>query len=54
MEIKNKKITILGAVRSGVGAAKLAKKLGAVTAELDPGEISAAMTRMAQQGETPP
>lgn len=30
MDITNKKISIIGAVRSGIGAAKLAKKLGAV------------------------
>lgn len=30
MDIKNKKVTILGAVRSGVGAAKLVKKLGGI------------------------
>lgn len=30
MEIKNKKISIIGAARSGIGAAKLAKKFGAV------------------------
>uniref|UniRef100_A0A7V2ZIT6 UDP-N-acetylmuramoylalanine--D-glutamate ligase n=1 Tax=Ignavibacterium album TaxID=591197 RepID=A0A7V2ZIT6_9BACT len=29
MEIKNKKISIIGAARSGIGAAKLAKKFGA-------------------------
>lgn len=30
LEIKNKKISIIGAVRSGLAAAKLAKKLGAI------------------------
>ncbi len=30
MEIKGKKISVIGAVRSGVGAAKLAKNLGAI------------------------
>lgn len=30
MNIKGKKISIIGAVRSGIGAAKLAKKLGAI------------------------
>ncbi|MEG8948063.1 UDP-N-acetylmuramoyl-L-alanine--D-glutamate ligase [Rosettibacter firmus] len=30
IDIRNKKITILGAVRSGIGAARLAKKLGAI------------------------
>lgn len=30
MEIRGKKISIIGAVRSGIGAAKLAKKLGAI------------------------
>ncbi len=37
MEIKNKKISIIGAARSGVGAAKLAKKLGAVPFVSDSG-----------------
>ncbi|MFB3056680.1 MAG: UDP-N-acetylmuramoyl-L-alanine--D-glutamate ligase, partial [Ignavibacteriaceae bacterium] len=30
MNLKNKKITIIGAVRSGVGAAKLIKKVGGI------------------------
>jgi UDP-N-acetylmuramoylalanine--D-glutamate ligase len=30
MDLKNKKITIIGAVRSGVGAAKLVKKVGGI------------------------
>lgn len=30
MDIKGKKISIIGAIRSGIGAAKLAKKLGAI------------------------
>ncbi|MFB3056762.1 MAG: hypothetical protein ACE1ZQ_06325 [Ignavibacteriaceae bacterium] len=30
MDLKNKKITIIGAVRSGVGAAKLIKKVGGI------------------------
>lgn len=37
MEIKNKKISIIGAARSGVGAAKLAKKFGAVPFVSDSG-----------------
>ncbi len=37
MEIKNKKISIIGAVRSGIGAAKLAKKLGAIPFVSDSG-----------------
>lgn len=37
MEIKNKKISIIGAVRSGLGAAKLAKQLGAVPFVSDSG-----------------
>jgi UDP-N-acetylmuramoylalanine-D-glutamate ligase len=30
MDLKNKKVTIIGAVRSGVGAAKLIKKVGGI------------------------
>ena len=30
MDLKNKKISIIGAVRSGVGAAKLIKKVGGI------------------------
>ncbi len=37
MEIKNKKISIIGAVRSGLSAAKLAKNLGAVPFVSDAG-----------------
>lgn len=37
MEIRNKKISIIGAVRSGVGAAKLAKNLGAIPFVSDSG-----------------
>jgi UDP-N-acetylmuramoylalanine--D-glutamate ligase len=37
MEIKNKKISIIGAVRSGIGAAKLAKKLGGIPFVSDSG-----------------
>lgn len=37
MEIKNKKISIIGAVRSGLGAAKLAKNLGAIPFVSDAG-----------------
>lgn len=37
MDIRNKKISIIGAVRSGVGAAKLAKKLGAIPFVSDSG-----------------
>lgn len=37
MEIKNKKISIIGAARSGVGAAKLAKKYGAIPFVSDSG-----------------
>ncbi|MDD5607218.1 MAG: UDP-N-acetylmuramoyl-L-alanine--D-glutamate ligase [Ignavibacterium sp.] len=36
-EIRNKKISIIGAVRSGIGAAKLAKQLGAVPFVSDSG-----------------
>jgi len=38
MEIKNKKISIIGAVRSGLGAAKLAKSLGAIVFVSDAGK----------------
>lgn len=37
MEMKGKKISIIGAVRSGIGAAKLAKKLGAIPFVSDSG-----------------
>jgi len=37
LEIRNKKITIIGAVRSGLGAAKLAKQLGAIPFVSDTG-----------------
>lgn len=37
MELINKKISIIGAVRSGVGAARLAKKLGAIPFVSDSG-----------------
>ena len=37
LEIKNKKISIIGAVRSGIGAAKLAKYLGAIPFVSDAG-----------------
>lgn len=37
LEIKNKKISIIGAVRSGLAAAKLAKKLGAIPFVSDAG-----------------
>ncbi|MBP9881677.1 MAG: UDP-N-acetylmuramoyl-L-alanine--D-glutamate ligase [Chitinophagales bacterium] len=37
LEIKNKKISIIGAVRSGLGAAKLAKQLGAIPFVSDAG-----------------
>lgn len=37
MEINNKKISIIGAARSGVGAAKLAKKFGAIPFVSDSG-----------------
>lgn len=39
MNIQDKKITILGAVKSGIGAAKLAKKYGAVPFVSDMGSI---------------
>lgn len=39
MKIKNKKISIIGAVRSGIGAAKLAKKLGAIPFVSDSGDV---------------
>ena len=38
LEIKNKKISIIGAVRSGLGAAKLAKQLGAIPFVSDAGQ----------------
>lgn len=37
LDIKNKRITIIGAVRSGLGAAKLAKQLGAIPFVSDAG-----------------
>lgn len=37
LEIKNKKISVIGAVRSGLGAAKLAKQLGAIPFVSDAG-----------------
>lgn len=37
LDIKNKKISIIGAVRSGLGAAKLAKKFGAIPFVSDAG-----------------
>jgi len=37
MEITGKKISIIGAVRSGLGAAKLAKKVGAIPFVSDSG-----------------
>ena len=37
LDIKNKKISIIGAVRSGLGAAKLAKQLGAIPFVSDAG-----------------
>ncbi len=37
MEIKNKKVTVIGAVRSGVGAAKLIKKVGGIPFVSDAG-----------------
>ena len=37
LEIKNKKISIIGAIRSGLGAAKLAKQLGAIPFVSDAG-----------------
>ena len=37
LDIKNKKISIIGAVRSGLGAAKLAKQLGAIPFVSDSG-----------------
>lgn len=39
MNLKDKKISIIGAVRSGIGAAKLAKRSGAVPFVSDSGEI---------------
>ncbi|MBI1937100.1 MAG: UDP-N-acetylmuramoyl-L-alanine--D-glutamate ligase [Ignavibacteriales bacterium] len=45
MDITNKKISIVGAVRSGIGAAKLAKKLGAVPFVSD----NAAKEKLAEQ-----
>lgn len=40
MNITNKKISVIGAVRSGIGAARLAKKLGAVPFVSDSGDIT--------------
>ena len=40
MKIKDKKISVIGAVRSGIGAAKLAKKLGATSFVSDSGDVS--------------
>lgn len=37
MELKNKKVSIIGAVKSGIGAAKLVKKLGGVPFVTDAG-----------------
>jgi len=37
LDIRNKKITIIGAVRSGIGAARLAKQLGAIPFVSDSG-----------------
>ena len=37
LEVKNKKISIIGAVRSGLGAAKLAKQFGAIPFVSDAG-----------------
>ena len=39
MNIRNKKITIIGAVRSGIGAAKLAKRFGAIPFVSDSGDV---------------
>lgn len=39
MDIRNKKISFIGAVRSGIGAAKLAKKLGAIPFVSDSGDV---------------
>ena len=38
IEIKNKKISVIGAVRSGVSAAKLIKKLGGIPFVSDLGD----------------
>ncbi|MFO7525944.1 MAG: UDP-N-acetylmuramoyl-L-alanine--D-glutamate ligase [Ignavibacteriaceae bacterium] len=40
MNLKDKKISIIGAVRSGIGAAKLAKRSGAVPFVSDSGELT--------------
>jgi UDP-N-acetylmuramoylalanine--D-glutamate ligase len=40
MNIQNKKITIIGAVRSGIGAAKLAKRFGAIPFVSDSGDVA--------------
>lgn len=44
MKIKDKKISIIGAVRSGIGAAKLAKRFGAVPFVSDSGEVNELMS----------
>jgi UDP-N-acetylmuramoylalanine--D-glutamate ligase len=40
MNIKDKKISVIGAARSGIGAAKLAKKLGAIPFVSDSGDFN--------------
>lgn len=40
MELKNKKISVIGAVRSGIGAAKLAKRFNAIPFVSDSGNIN--------------
>lgn len=43
MNIKDKKISIIGAARSGIGAAKLAKRFGAVPFVSDSGDVNSLM-----------
>lgn len=44
MKVKDKKISIIGAVRSGIGAAKLAKRFGAIPFVSDSGDINKLMS----------
>lgn len=53
MDIRGKKISIIGAVRSGIGAAKLAKKLGAIPFVSDSGskeELQNSISSLVSEG----
>ncbi|HEX2984351.1 MAG TPA: Mur ligase family protein [Ignavibacteriales bacterium] len=53
MELKNKKVSIIGAVKSGIGAAKLVKKLGGIPFVTDAGakeKISDYLKSLDQEG----